>query len=133
MSSFVECSYPDCFRCAQKDCVVNYPQKKKKYWQNPEKSREACRLYRERKRIKEGRKSEKEIQKEKQDAIYKYIVQYLKENLYPPNVAEIQKEFGYKSDSDVTKNLSRLEERGLIKIAKWNRAYTVLGYRIVRK
>ena len=133
MNSKENCIYPDCFKCHLPDCMIEHPGKRARYWKNPEKYREASRRYREKKRISCGIKSMKEIQKERQDKIYKFIVSYTKENLYPPTSVEIQREFSFGSNSDVLRDLHRLEDRGLIKIGKGNRAYSLVGYKLVKE
>jgi repressor LexA len=52
---------------------------------------------------------------EKQKNIYRYIVDYINENSYPPSVREIGQAAGLSSTSTVHGYLQRLEKRGLIK------------------
>lgn len=111
---------------------MDYPNKYLNYWKNPERYKEASKRYRDKKRIEQGRKTMKEIQEERQNKIYSFMVKYTKENLYPPSTTEIQKEFGFGSNSDVSRDLHRLEDRGLIKIGKGYRAYSLVGYKLVK-
>lgn len=133
MSSKKNCVYPDCEHCVLADCEVSRPQKRLRYWKDPEKSRKQQQDYRERKRIEQGRKTMREIQIDRQDAIYSFMVRFTAENLYPPSTVEIQQEFGFTSNSDVSRDLHRLEDRGLIRIGKGYRAYTLIGYELVKK
>ena len=126
------CKYPYCEQCVLPDCEVNYPQKRSAYWKNPEASRQASRRYREKKRIEQGRKTMKEKQKERQDLIYRFIVSYTENHLYPPSTVDIQKELGFSSNSDVSRDLKRLEERGLLKVDKGSRTYTLIGYKLIK-
>lgn len=132
MSNKTNCIYPDCLHCSLPDCSIENPVKYLNYWKNPEGHREATRRYREKKRIEQGKKTMKEIQEERQNKIYSFMVDYTKENLYPPSTVEIQKFFGFGSNPDVSRDLHRLEDRGLIKIGKGNRAYSLVGYKIVK-
>lgn len=52
---------------------------------------------------------------EKQKNIYRFIVDYIDENNYPPSVREIGQAAGLSSTSTVHGYLQRLEKRGLIK------------------
>ncbi len=52
---------------------------------------------------------------EKQKNIYRFIVDYIQENSYPPSVREIGHAAGLSSTSTVHGYLQRLEKRGLIK------------------
>jgi len=52
---------------------------------------------------------------EKQKNIYRYIVDYIETNNYPPSVREIGEAAGLSSTSTVHGYLQRLEKRGLIK------------------
>jgi repressor LexA len=52
---------------------------------------------------------------EKQKNIYRYIIEYIDENNYPPSVREIGQAAGLSSTSTVHGYLQRLEKRGLIK------------------
>lgn len=133
MENKSDCIYPKCFECRLLDCVMEYPQKRIKYWKNPEKYREASRRYRERKRVLQGKKTMKEIQLERQNKIYEFIVQYTQENLYPPTSVEIQNRFSIRSNSDVSRDLHRLQDRGLIKIKKGMRAYSLIGYKLIKE
>ncbi len=51
---------------------------------------------------------------EKQKNIYRYIVEYIETNSYPPSVREIGEAAGLSSTSTVHGYLQRLEKRGLI-------------------
>lgn len=74
----------------------------------------------------------KEKQKERQDLIYQFIVSYTENHLYPPSTVDIQKEFGFSSSSDVGRDLKRLQERGLLKVDKGIRTYTLIGYKLIK-
>lgn len=70
----------------------------------------------------------------RQDDIYKYIIEFITENGYPPTVREIRKEIGANSTSTVHVHLKELQERGLIKIKEAGpRAIKVNGYEFVKK
>lgn len=134
----VDCKYPDCLKCDLPECDMNDKDiaamlKRRRWNANRAASQQKQRDYREQKRINDGLKTMQEIQTEKQNMIYQFIVKYVKEHLYPPSTVEIQNEFGMKANSCVTRDLHRLEERGLIKIGKGNRTYTLVGYEIVKK
>ena len=52
---------------------------------------------------------------EKQDRIYDYICDYLKEHGFPPTVREIAKMAGLASSSSAHSYLKQLEEKGYIR------------------
>jgi len=131
--SKMKCTYPDCFNCPYTDCVVEEPQKRKRYHDDLEKSRIEQRNFREQKRLENGIKTMKEIQIEKQNEIYKFMVDFTVEHLYPPSTMQIQSALDIKGNAGVTRDLRRLEERGLIKIGKGARQYKLLGYELVKK
>lgn len=65
------------------------------------------------------------------EKIYKFIVDYVTENLYSPSIAEIQQAV-YADDRTVCSQLSKLEQEGKIKRAKHTRGITLVGYRLVK-
>lgn len=65
--------------------------------------------------------------------LYKFLIDYIKSNGYPPTVREIGKELGCPS-SMVQPKLYRLEVRGKLKVTPgMSRAIKLLEYDFVRK
>lgn len=126
----MRCNYPNCLECTLNDCIYEYPQKAYKYSEKLEVNKQ--REYRNRRKKELGIKTEKQRMIEKQDRIYDFILKYTKENLFPPSTVEIQNELGIKGNAEVSRDLHRLEERGFIKIGKGNRAYSLVGYKLVK-
>ena len=66
------------------------------------------------------------------EKVYKYMIEYLKENLFPPTMREIGEAVGISSTSTIASHLQTLEELGLIKRAvSGQRAIKINGYKIV--
>ena len=65
--------------------------------------------------------------------VYRYIVDYIDDNLYPPTLEEICAATGLKSKSTVSYILKRLKDKGYI-IIKSNspRAIALVGYKLIR-
>lgn len=69
---------------------------------------------------------------EREYAVYQFVVRYVKENLYPPSMAEICKNTGIKSKSTVSDTLSNLESLGYITVKLGTpRAIRLEGFSIV--
>lgn len=66
------------------------------------------------------------------DNVYKAIVDYTIENLYPPSVAEIKEMCNTKSNSATERYLKNLEHEGKIKLYKGNRRIQLIGYKLVK-
>lgn len=67
-----------------------------------------------------------------QAEIYRYLVEYVKENLYSPTIREIEEFVDLCSTSSVTLQLKQLESMGLIEIKKNEpRTIKLLGYSVV--
>lgn len=65
--------------------------------------------------------------------LYDFIVNYTKENLYPPSIREICKGVGLASTSCVHHHLKMLEAKGYIETRDGQpRAIKVKGYRLVK-
>lgn len=65
--------------------------------------------------------------------VYQFIIKYVKENLYPPTMAEICKATGIKSKSTVSDVLAGLENLGYITVKLGNaRAIHLEGYCLVK-
>ena len=71
--------------------------------------------------------------RKKMDLIYKTIVNYTMENLYPPSIPEIKELTGIKSTSCIQMDLMRLEAEEKIKIGNGNRCIKLLGYKMVKQ
>lgn len=68
---------------------------------------------------------------ERQFYIYEFIVQFTKEHLYPPTVAEIAKAIGLKSKAAAFEHLMTLEGLGYIKYSHGiSRGITLIGYEL---
>ena len=63
--------------------------------------------------------------------IYKVIVDYTMENLYPPTIPEIKELSGIKSTSSIQTSLMRLESEGKIELGDGNRCIKLSGYKLV--
>lgn len=63
--------------------------------------------------------------------IYKVIVDYTMENLYPPTIPEIKELAGIKSTSSIQTSLMRLESEGKIELGGGNRCIKLSGYKLV--
>lgn len=71
---------------------------------------------------------------EQQLAIYKYIVEYMEENLISPSVREICQGVGLKSTATVHSHLKTLEKKGYITMrATGPRTIRPIGYKIVKE
>jgi len=51
---------------------------------------------------------------ETQQAIYSFLVKYIRENKYPPTIREIKVNFKYKSSNSVVSQLKKLEKKGYV-------------------
>lgn len=51
---------------------------------------------------------------EGQQKVYKFLVQFLRENRYPPTIREIQSHFGYSASNTIVVYLKKLQEKGYI-------------------
>ena len=70
--------------------------------------------------------TEREIQ------IYQYIVNYMQEHMYAPNIREVCKAVGLSSTSSVAFHMERLAGKGLIEIGPDSpRKIRLVGYSIV--
>lgn len=70
---------------------------------------------------------------EKDYEVYKFIIDYIKENGYAPSYREIREGVGTKSIDSVLRILWKLEYMGKIKIKKKTpRAIKVVGYEFVK-
>jgi len=68
---------------------------------------------------------------ERQFYIYEFIVQFTKEHLYPPTVAEIAKAVSLKSKAAAFEHLMTLEGLGYIKYSPGiSRGITLIGYEL---
>lgn len=68
----------------------------------------------------------------KSEEIYRYIVEFTKEHLYPPSVREIGVGVNLKSTSSVYHYLKLLEEEGRIRLGEFSqpRAIQLVGYEL---
>ena len=68
------------------------------------------------------------------EKIYKYIVDYTKEHLYPPSIREIADKTGLKSSSSVYNHIKKLERLNLIKCeSNCSRAIKLIGFELNEK
>lgn len=67
-------------------------------------------------------------------AVYKYIVQYMKDNMFAPSIREISAATGLKSTSSVYNHLKKLEILGLISVhgEAQVRSIKLTGYKLVK-
>ncbi len=71
---------------------------------------------------------------EKDYDTYKFIIDYIKENGYPPTVREIASGVGVTSTATVSHRLMKLERDGWIKVKLSSpRAIKVVGYKFVKE
>lgn len=68
-----------------------------------------------------------------QEQIYLFIVEYTRENLYPPTVREICKAVKLKSASTVHSHLQNLEKKGLLELGGTSRAIKLIGFSLEKK
>lgn len=67
------------------------------------------------------------------ERVYRFLVGYIRKNLYPPCVREIAEGVGLKSTSSVYVHLRKLEKQGRIEVKDWMpRAIRLKGYKIVK-
>lgn len=88
--------------------------------------------YRAIKKALSGTPTTEERMLEKQNKIYDFVVAYTRSNLYPPTTTEIQKALGISGNAEVTRDLKRLHERGLLTVDKGARAIKITGYELVK-
>lgn len=70
---------------------------------------------------------------EKEYELYKFLIDYIKENGYSPSYKEIAEGIGIKSRSTVMEKLQRLQKKGKIQMkASSPRAIRILGYEFVK-
>lgn len=71
---------------------------------------------------------------DRQRQIYKFIVEYIQEHLYPPTIREIGDKVGLASTSSVYAHLLKIQEYWFIEV-KMNspRAIRVKGYKFVKE
>lgn len=77
--------------------------------------------------------AQENILTEKEYALYKFLIDYVKENGYSPSYSEIAKGIGIKANSTVMERLQSLQKKGKIQI-KVNipRAIKIVGYEFVK-
>ena len=129
------CTYPNCFICKYTDCQwenaerdIKAQKKRKKYHADIEGSRREQNEYRRSKNI---YRDEKGLNKN-QRSMYDFILDYVKEHLYPPAITEIADAVGI-ATSTVQSNLLRIQKAGLISLGKGQRAIQLNGYELVQK
>ena len=71
---------------------------------------------------------------EKDKNVYRFIIQYIIDNGYPPTIREMMEGLNYNSSATVVDRLAKLEALGLIKIKHDSpRAIKVIGYNFVKE
>ena len=124
------CKYPDCIKCDQNDCTMEDKDitamlKRRRWGKDPD-------IFREKQR--EYRKSRYKLLEKPEEKVYRFLVQYITEHMYPPTVREIASGVGLKSMSDVPEYLERLKAQRLIDgEPRKSRAIRLLGYMLVKR
>lgn len=127
----MRCSYPNCLECQLDDCQYENPARMAGYYRRGERDRQN--RYRAVKKALSGIPTLEERMLEKQNKIYDFVVAYTRKNLYPPTTVEIQNALGISGNSEVTRDLKRLQERGLLTVDKGARAIKINGFELVEK
>ena len=130
MSVLNNCRYPDCVQCDRIDCDMDDKDiqamlKRRRWDKNPEVFREKQREY---------RKSRYKLLEKPEEKVYRFLVKYITEHMYPPTVREIASGVGLKSMSDVPEYLERLKAQRLIDgEPRKSRAIQLVGYMLVKE
>lgn len=124
-----KCCHPNCFKCPYEDCRYENPARIAGYYRRGERDRQN--RYRAIKKALSGTPTMEERMIEKQNKIYDFVLNFTKKNLYPPTTTEIQKALGISGNAEVTMDLKRLHERGLLTVDKGARAIRLNGFKIV--
>lgn len=124
------CKYPDCIKCDRNDCTMEDKDitamlKRRRWGKDPEVFREKQREY---------RKSRYKLLEKPEEKVYRFLVKYITEHMYPPTVREIASGVGLKSMSDVPEYLERLKAQRLIDgEPRKSRAIQLVGYMLVKE
>lgn len=130
MSVANNCRYPDCVQCDRNDCDMDDKDiqamlKRRRRDKNPEVFREKQREYRKRRY---------KLLEKPEEKVYRFLVKYITDNMYPPTVREIAFGIGLRSESNIPEYLERLKTQGLIDgEPRKSRAIRLTGYIMVRE